>query len=213
MVSLALSTLGGGFLMLLWLSACFAGLGWIYFRNLPQHLGKREDGKRHWGRRLLFLPYIAFVRFVFILKLAFLKESAWDEIHDGLFLGRLPAIDSFPKDVDLVVDLSAELMVPQEIRDGHHYAFYPILNRWIPSLETFSEIVAFLGDFPGRAYVHCSAGKGRSALVVAGVLLRRGLAETAEEAEVLMKKRRPQVALHEEQLLLVNQYGNSLRSL
>jgi protein-tyrosine phosphatase len=56
-------------------------------------------------------------------------------------------------------------------------------------------------------YVHCWAGKGRSATLVAGVLIARGLATNADDAERYMQARRPIVKLSRSQRQVVNAYA------
>lgn len=47
--------------------------------------------------------------------------------------------------------------------------------------------------------VHCAHGHGRSAAVLAAILIARGVAETPEEAEALMRAQRPNVKLNARQ--------------
>lgn len=47
--------------------------------------------------------------------------------------------------------------------------------------------------------VHCAHGHGRSATVLGAILIAEGLAESAADAEALMKARRPRVRLNRRQ--------------
>ena len=55
-----------------------------------------------------------------------------------------------------------------------------------------------------RTYVHCAVGHGRSAALVAAVLLARGRAASVDEAEAQMRQKRPRVGLGPSQKALLN---------
>jgi protein-tyrosine phosphatase len=63
-----------------------------------------------------------------------------------------------------------------------------------------------IAAFPGRVYVHCAVGRGRSALVVAAVLLQRGVVKTPDEAREFLQAKRSVVRLNAEQRHFLAQY-------
>ena len=90
---------------------------------------------------------------------------------------------SCPADCELVVDLTAEFPADPRIIATHRYRSLPVLNRHVPSDAEFEALLDELQRFRGGLYVHCGAGRGRSAMVVAALLVLRGAASDAREAE------------------------------
>src|SRR5262249_22991727 len=75
------------------------------------------------------------------------------------------------------------------------YLCLPTLDGMAPDEAGARTLIATVAAWEGIVYVHCAQGFGRSALVVAGVLVERGLARDADEALVLLRKARPGVHL------------------
>ena len=84
---------------------------------------------------------------------------------------------------------------------------------WVAAREALAgrlhagEFVALIDElqrFPGCIYVHCGAGRGRSAMVVAALLVLRGVATDAREAERQLRAIRPGVRLHAAQRATVD---------
>ena len=59
---------------------------------------------------------------------------------------------------------------------------------------------------PKVTYVHCFAGRGRSATVVAAYLLQAGIADSVEAAEDFMRSKRPVVRLGKVQRALARRF-------
>ena len=57
------------------------------------------------------------------------------------------------------------------------------------------EVLGKIEACGGPVYVHCALGHGRSALVTAAVLLRRGIVGDVRAAELHLRERRPGVRL------------------
>ena len=195
---------GGPWLVLLWPAACAATLAWAYASNRPAVFGKRADGSLAWPSLLLLLPYLASVWAFFHLKRLFEGSgAAWQLVAPGLYLGRWPLDGELPGDVDLVVDVSAEFPRTRAV-SGRRYRCLPTLNRWVPGEDELRALVGELADESAPMYLHCGAGKGRSATVAAGVLIARGLAPDAAAAETELRRSRPGVRLHPVQRRLVD---------
>ncbi|MFM7100239.1 MAG: dual specificity protein phosphatase family protein, partial [Verrucomicrobiota bacterium] len=62
----------------------------------------------------------------------------------------------------------------------------------------------------GPVYVHCAAGRGRSALVVAAFLLAEQRVETVGEAVEFLQRIRPEVLLVDGQRARLEEYAASL---
>jgi protein-tyrosine phosphatase len=94
-----------------------------------------------------------------------------------------------------VVDLTAEFFAARGVRSGRDYLALPTLDGTAPDEVRFRTLLASLADHPGPVYIHCAAGYGRSALLAAALLLARGLAADARQAEARLREVRPGVRL------------------
>ena len=197
--------LGGSFLWLLWPAASWFGLARAFFENRPEDLGKRPDGRLSWRFAVFFLPHLAACEAHFHFKRLVLRlEPCWNQVAPGIYIGRRPLPRELPGDVRWIVDLTAELFEPRELVRHGHYHLLPSLNRWVPPDEAaFRDLTRALADVSEPVYVHCGSGLGRSATVVAALLILRGLAGDVDEAERMMRRIRPRVHLHPAQRELV----------
>jgi protein-tyrosine phosphatase len=195
-VLLLLAVEGGGLCwLLLWpaldgllLSAAYAGLG-------PRVCGKRADGRLAWWAVVLLLPYLGLTWLVWHLSRFVSRERPCHEVAPTLWVGRRPFAHELPPGVSLVVDLTAEFVAHPEALRGRTYLCLPTLDMSAPDEKAFQHLVSRVAGWQGIVYVHCAAGHGRSATVAAAVLIVRGLANSVEEAEELMRKVRPGIRL------------------
>lgn len=203
--------LKGPFLWLLWPAASWFGLTWAYWCNRPTILGKRADGTLRWSFALVFLPHLAAAEAYFHFKRLVLRlEPCWNEVAPGIYIGRRPLPRELPGDVRWVVDLTAELHEPGELVRHGHYRYLPSLNRWVPDEAGFRRLTQELAAAAEPVYIHCGSGLGRSATVVAAVLILKGLEPDVDRAEERMRRIRPRVRLHPAQRQLVaRQCGNT----
>ena len=93
-----------------------------------------------------------------------------------------------------VVDLTAELPAAEAVRAREGYLCSPVLDGTSPDAATLALLVARLRHLEG-VLVHCVAGHGRSATLAAALLIERGIARDVDEAEALMRRRRPGIRL------------------
>ena len=142
------------------------------------------QGRANGGERILWLT----------------GEACWHEIIPGLFLGRRALGGELPAGVELIVDLTAEFPEPRIVRSTVDYRCLPTLDAFVPDLDRLRELVAEVAAFPGRVYVHCALGHGRSALVVAAVLLARGVAADPKTAVTMVRAARTSIRLNRVQL-------------
>lgn len=177
-----------------WLGLCFVLMGWAYAVGEPRIFGKHADGSLAFFRVFLLLPYVAVVGLVWHAQRAFSREPPYHLVDRGLYLGCWPRRDDCPKDVDLVVDLTAEL--PRDARGSFEYLLVPTLDGCSPTIEKLGELAERLAKHEGAAYLHCAAGHGRSATVAAAVLVLRGSKPTVEEAIAHLRATRPGVRVN-----------------
>lgn len=171
----------------------------------PKVMGKTSKGVPHPFFAILHLPF-SFVGWLSGLLQTVLrrKEDAFNLVAPGLWLGRrLNNADKLPKSVRAIVDLTSE---HSRIKNSDSYQYYvlPLLDGTAPKLSAFEHLLESLRDAPEDLYIHCWAGRGRSATTLAGILIERGLAGSVEEAIELMQAKRPQVRLSDAQHTLLN---------
>lgn len=181
-----------------------AALGWAaitailvaaaYARGAPSLFGKRDDGSLPAWRRALLLPYHAIVVLVCQLQRSFSREPAWHAVADGVYLGRFPRKSESPGEVTLVVDLTAEL--PRRAEGSFAYVLVPTLDGCSPPVEELDRLARLVAAHDGVAYVHCAAGHGRSATVVAAALALRGSHGSLDEVIAHLRAVRPGVFLN-----------------
>jgi protein-tyrosine phosphatase len=188
--------IGGSAWLLAWPGMSFALLAAAYAGLGPGIFGKQPDGRVIWWTRLPVLPYLLLTGMVWHVQRRLTREPCLHEIVPGLWLGRRAFAHELPPGVDLIVDLTAEFAEPSGVRSGRTYVCLPTLDAHVPEETAFRAVVERVAAWPGSAFVHCAAGHGRSALLVAAVLLRRGLAKDVTEAIRLVRARRPGVRLN-----------------
>jgi atypical dual specificity phosphatase len=147
--------------------------------------------------RVLFYPTLWWnVALSRLLK----RRRWWDWIDDWVLLGAFPSARHIEKlklaGVGAVVNTCREHCGPQEEyrRAGIEQLHLPIIDFVSPSLDDVRAAVAFIHAQIARGrkvYVHCKAGRGRSATVALCYLISKGL--TPEQAQLLLIQKRPHV--------------------
>jgi protein-tyrosine phosphatase len=201
--------LGGWAWLLVWPALSFFVVAAGYLGLGPGIFGKRDDGRRAWWAVVILLPYLALTWIAWHLQRGASREPCCHEIAPGLWLGRRPLRHELPADVALVVDLTAEFTPARGVCLGRAYLALPTLDGSAPAEVHLRNIVARLTDLSGPVYVHCAAGHGRSALVVASLLLARGLAANPRQAEAMLRAIRPGVRLTPGQRRLLQRLANT----
>jgi hypothetical protein len=176
-------------------SAAYAGVG-------PAPFGKDARGRMHPISTVLLAPYLLFTWLVLLL-LRFGSEPGHHEIRPGLFLGRRPLhARELPTGVSLVIDLTTEF--PRVPVEGVEYVCLPTLDGSAPhDVEAARALVDKIRAHEGIVYVHCAAGHGRSAAIVASVLIAEGRAGDVPQAVALIRRVRPNIGLSRSQRALV----------
>ena len=131
-----------------------------------------------------------------------LKVRNWsDPVDDQLILGAYPFDRDIPSlaksGVTSVLNTCEEYPGPVELYDQYkiHQCRVPMVDFTHPSLANIERGVEFIEEEiakGGKVYVHCKAGRARSATIVLCWLMKyRGM--TAQEAQAYLLKKRPQV--------------------
>jgi len=191
--------------LLAWPATAFFGVALAYLSAAPGLLGKRHDGSFKSTHLLILLPYFVAVWGKWWLKNRLTSETVWNEVVPGLYVGRWPAAGQVPKSAQLVVDLAAEFPRAASIGNARQYVSLPTLDYETPAVADLVSVAARVAQARANTYVHCAMGHGRSAFVVAAILLRRGVARDAAEALSLLKAARPAIALSRSQRALLQQ--------
>ncbi len=193
-------TIGGWAWLLAWPALSFGLLALGYAFAGPKVMGKKEFGGYGLLMIILHAPFHLVARLSDALRAVTRRdERPYDEIVPGVWLGRrLSSGDDFPEEIDLVVDLCAEhARIPKT--EMASYASLPTLDGRAPSEQMLVRLLERMAQIDGKVYVHCWAGRGRSATVVAAHLVHTGQVSSIEEALDAMRAVRPQVKLSREQ--------------
>ena len=176
-------------LLVAWLAYFVVLLASAYAARWPALLGKRADGGFAWWGWPVAGPLLLLWHLLRLLS----REPCCHEVAPGIWLGRRPLKHELPSRIDLVVDLVAEMPTAQGVAQGREYVSLPTLDAAAPPL---AGLLDKLATHPGPIYIHCAQGHGRSAMVAAALLVRRGLAATPGEAVKMLKQARPGVRLN-----------------
>jgi protein-tyrosine phosphatase len=188
----------------IWLGVSNLLLAHAYAQNRAAVFGKRRDGTLAPTRVALMLPYLLLVWAFFQFKRVGLRrEPCWHRVAPGIYLGRRPYAHELPDDCRLVVDLTCEFVEPQSVVGAYAYRCLPTLNRHVPSDADARALIGDLLEFGSPVYVHCGAGRGRSAMIVAALLILTEQADDVASAEHMLQRVRPGVHLHAAQKALI----------
>jgi protein-tyrosine phosphatase len=186
------------------LSMLLCGLSYLWIG--PKTFGKDSAGNIPLLNRFIHTPWMWEYRIIVALDRWSGREGV-NEISPGLWLGRRLLAREVPPGIELVVDLTAESAMIRDLPGEPDYMCLPTLDGQAPDEQAFRELVKAVSLHRGPVLIHCARGHGRSATVMAAVLMRRGIAEDIEAASVLMKSKRKRVYLHRGQRRLLNSLG------
>ena len=199
----------GWFWLAAWLGGNFLVLGLAHARGWHRVFGKRDDGTLPWWSGLLFFPMFLYSAALWHLLRLVSREAACNTVSETLVIGRRVLASEVESRFDNFVDLTAEFSEPAAIRRSTGYRCFPILDGAAPSPEALH--AALTGLRPGRTYVHCAQGHGRTALFALAILLHSGAAQNVEEGLRLLSAARPAIRLSREQRQCIQAYARLVR--
>lgn len=182
---------------LMLVSLAYAGVG-------PRIFGKSADGKMSPVAVLALLPYLLGTWAVWHARRWITNAPVGQEIEPGLWLGRRPYLKELPAEIGLVIDLAAEFPADAEVTRNVRYISAPVLDAWVPDDDMFKLLIDKILAETEPIFVHCAVGYGRSATLMAAVLIKKGLACDVEAAEKILRAKRPGVRLNRAQRRLVS---------
>ena len=196
---------GGWFLVAVWLGCDFVVLGIAHATGSHGVFGKRIDGTLPWWSWVVFLPLLIYTTIIWHLIRLFSHEPAHNVVNEKLVVGRRLLGFELGGDYDNFVDLTAEFSEPFLIRRSGSYRSFPILDGGAPKPEALRAAVANLR--PGRTFIHCAQGHGRTGLFALAFLLHTGAARNVEEGLRMLSVARPGIRLNREQHRCIEIYA------
>ncbi|KAI7840365.1 hypothetical protein COHA_005909 [Chlorella ohadii] len=173
-------------------------------------LGKSADGTISPLSFSLLWPYHAGLRAKLALQRRVSTEPAFSQITDDYYIGAWPSEQKLVPTVHpAVLDVTCEL--PLQVTPPA-YLNLAVWDTHAPTVAQIDQGVswALAQRAAGRkVLVHCAHGHGRSATVLAAILIAEGLAKGPAEAEALMKAERPRVRLNKRQKAALKQFRAS----
>ncbi len=208
---LAIAARGGmPSLLVAWLGLDFLLLAAGHFWRLHRILGKRADGRLSWWSWLIYLP-------LHVLNLVIWHgfriasfEQPFNNITDDLVIGRRLLPRQCPGEFVNFVDLTAEFQEPRDLREQSGYMAIPILDASAISPGELKTVLMRLR--PGRTYIHCAQGHGRTGLFALAFLLYVRKASNVEEGLTLLKSKRGGIGLNQLQLNAIRAFQGTLQN-
>lgn len=191
-----------------WLGSNFVAVGIAHWTSAHRVMGKKSDGTIAPWAWLVFLPFLAYTAMVWHLARLFMREPALNTVTDDLTVGRRLLPSEASDEFDNYVDLTAEFAEPGSIRRSSAYLSFPILDGAAPSPDTLRAAVGRLR--PGKTFIHCAQGHGRTGLFALSVLLARGTTRSVEDGLCLLLQARPGIRLNRQQLNCIRRYAERL---
>jgi hypothetical protein len=196
---------GPGGVVALSAALAFLGLACGYLLSWPGLLGKTRRGGLLLSSYVFFWPY-HLLNYASVAVGRLLGVPARSEILPGLYLGgRLfpwEASQLKPLGIASVLDLTCEFSEVGFLRRAPAYFCIPLLDGSAPTRAELEAGISFITERlrAGPVYVHCAMGHGRSATFVVGYLVASGKLSSLDEAMAHVRKQRPGVRLHADQL-------------
>jgi hypothetical protein len=198
---------GGWWLLIAWFGCDYLAVGIAHARGAHGLFGKRPDGSLPFWSWVAFFPLIIVSLAVwYVLRLS--RESAQHGVTGDLVIGRRLIPSEVEGEFANYVDLTAEFGEPRAIRRRSGYVCFPILDGSAPNVDTLREMIASLR--PGRTYIHCAQGHGRTGLFALALMLHSGTVSTVSEGLEKLRAVRPRVGLSAAQRKCIEEFANSL---
>lgn len=136
----------------------------------------------------------------------------YDYITDGIYIGTNQCCQAHFDEKLKIEGITADISLEEDKLDApfgvDFYVWIPVKNHAVPKrdqLEFGVSILEKLVAMGKKVYVHCQNGHGRAPTLVAAYLIRKG--KTADEAEALIKSKRPSIHLDDIQRETLQEFG------
>lgn len=182
---------------LTWLGLDFLVISVAYAIKASGVFGKRSDGTIPWWSYVVFFPYLVMSAAMWNLSRLVSRESAANAISKELVVGRRLAGGEPAPEFENCVDLTAEFQEAIHIRNTPGYVSFPVLDAGIPDPAALKRVIS--GLKPGRTFVHCAQGHGRTGMVALAILLTSKAVDSIDEGMRLLRTARPGIRLNRTQ--------------
>jgi Swiss Army Knife protein, DSP-PTPase phosphatase domain len=200
----------GWFLLAAWLGANFFVIGIAHAAGAHRIFGKRPDGSLPFWSWLLFLPLLLYTTAVWHLIRLISREPAHNAVSDNLVVGRRHLPAEVSGEFTNYIDLTAEFAEPLHIRRAAGYISFPVLDGSAPDPAALRHFLN--GLRPGKTFIHCAQGHGRTGLFAAALLLQSGAAGTPDEALNKLRSVRPGIRLNTFQRRCLEVFASQFQS-
>jgi hypothetical protein len=190
--------------LLTWLGGDFLVLSIAYAINAPGVFGKRSDGTLPWWSQVVFFPYFALSATVWNLSRVVSREPTTNMVSKELEVGRRLTEEEPLPEFENCVDLTAEFQESAHVRSAPGYVSFPVLDAGIPDPSALKRLISDLK--PGRTFVHCAQGHGRTGLVALTILLTSKAVDSIDEGMRILKTARPGISLNCAQRRFIGDY-------
>jgi len=133
-----------------------------------------------------------------------IKELEYNNITDGIYIGTNQCCQTHFDERLKKEGITADISLEEDRLDApfgvDFYIWIPVKNHTAPKpdqLEFGVSVLEKLVSMKKKVYVHCKNGHGRAPTLVAAYLVKKG--KTPEEAEGLIKTKRPSIHLEDVQ--------------
>jgi len=188
-----------------WLGGDFVALGIAHWTSSHRVLGKRDDGTISPWAWVVFLPYLIVTVSIWHILRLLTAEPAFNPVTDDLVIGRRLLSAEIPAGFENYIDLTAEFPEAPAIRRSSAYFCFPILDGSAPTPQALHAAVSALR--PGRTFIHCAQGHGRTGLFALAILLSRGAVGSVQDGLSILRLARPGVHLNRSQLSCIEAYA------
>ena len=194
----------GWAVIFIWLGINFVLLGLAHAWHAHRLFGKRSDGTLPIWSWLFFLPLHTLNTLLWHSIRLLSSEPFQNTVTDSLVVGRRLLAKEVEGSFDNYVDLTSEFAEPTAIGKSPSYVLFPLLDASAPSPEALHSAVTSLR--PGRTFVHCAQGHGRTGLFALALLIHSGQASSIEDGLRLLLTARPGIRLNREQRHCIEQF-------
>lgn len=137
--------------------------------NLPMLLGKKSDGSFPFWSKLMFSPYLYFVRIFSALRRFTSGEEPYTEICEGVYVGGWPSSrGKLPPGDPAIIDCTCEFPRKLEL-SKHGYLCIPTFDTRAPSPGDIEAAVKWACRKRAQnrpVFVHCAYGMLRKLFLV-----------------------------------------------